>query len=360
MCQAAITTIHAARLTGGRSRKASRRRSQCSRASGRSTNLGRRKNRSGPRSATRTSAGAASPIRTCWSMWPERRYESPTASRGETSASVPSAIASRKRKARDQLAWSARPRRRSRTTACAKSSSATPAPMRTGGDGSHAEPSPERPSITSALREDLGRAVASLESYLVRPRRPARAVVEIDEEVAVDLHPAVGVAVHAQEPGAQPRVELVVPGRIERVRHVEPATVERELEHLRPAVELAPGVARLAKQAAEPEPAGQLRVGRVGDVVPAQVAVEPVREVEEAVVHRDEQVGDESGHGERPALELDALDRDHLVGGPAAVVAAEAPHRAREGGADEALLRVRVVQPAHFQWDQPGLTEVER
>src|SRR5207253_4302591 len=43
-----------------------------------------------------------------------------------------------------------------------------------------------------------------------------------------------------------------------------------------------------------------------------------------------------------------SLDRDHLVGVPAAVVAAEAPHRARESSADEALLRVGVVQPAHL------------
>ena len=115
------------------------------------------------------------------------------------------------------------------------------------------------------------------------------------------------------------RVELVVPGRVERVGDVEPPAVERELEHLRPAVQLATRVVRLAEHAAEPELPGQLGVGRVGDVVLAQVAVQPVREVEEAVVHRDDQVGDQAGDRERPALELDALDGDHLVGRPRAV-----------------------------------------
>ena len=38
---------------------------------------------------------------------------------------------------------------------------------------------------------------------------------------------------------AQLGVELVVPGRVERVGDVEPAAVERELQHLRPAVQLA-------------------------------------------------------------------------------------------------------------------------
>ena len=87
--------------------------------------------------------------------------------------------------------------------------------------------------------------------------------------------------------------------------------------------------------------------------------MQPVREVEEAVVHREEQVGDQPWHGERPALQLDALDRDHLVGVPAAVVAAEAPHRARERGADEALLGLGVVEKAGLERDQPGLAEVD-
>src|SRR5439155_3338015 len=60
-----------------------------------------------------------------------------------------------------------------------------------------------------------------------------------------------------------------------------------------------------------------------------------------------------------PALELDALDGDHLVGVPAAVVAAEAPHRARERGADEALLGVGVVEPAHLERDQARLAEID-
>jgi hypothetical protein len=58
--------------------------------------------------------------------------------------------------------------------------------------------------------EDLRGAVAALEAYLVRPRRNAGTVVEVDEELTVDLHPAVRAAVDAEQPGAHPWVELVV------------------------------------------------------------------------------------------------------------------------------------------------------
>ena len=66
------------------------------------------------------------------------------------------------------------------------------------------------------------------------------------------------------------------------------------------------------------------------------------------------------GHRERPALVLVAVDLDHLLGAEAPFVAVEAPHRARQRGADEALLGVGVVQPAHLERDQPALAEVDR
>ena len=129
---------------------------------------------------------------------------------------------------------------------------------------------------------------------------------------------------------------------------------------MRPAVQLAAGVARLAEHAAEPELAGQLRVGGIGDVVLAEVAVQPVGEVEEAVVHREDEVGDQPGTGNGQPSSGDAVDVDHRLGGPGAVRAVEAPHHARERRADEALLGVGVVLPAHLERDQPVLAEVDR
>ena len=54
-------------------------------------------------------------------MCAEIRYSSPTASSGDETARTPIATPVPKRAARDHSAWSDRPRRRSRTNACAKS-----------------------------------------------------------------------------------------------------------------------------------------------------------------------------------------------------------------------------------------------
>ena len=141
--------------------------------------------------------------------------------------------------------------------------------------------------------------------------------------------PPVGRAVDAQQPGAKLGVELVVPARVERVGDVQPAPVERELDHLRSAAQLAAGVGRLAEQPAEPQAAGQAGARGIRDVVLAQVAVQPVREVQEAIVHRDDHVGDQPRHapGQRPALELLVLDLDHWLDPEAAVRAVEAQDR---------------------------------
>ena len=138
----------------------------------------------------------------------------------------------------------------------------------------------------------------------MRAGGPVGAIVEVDEEVAVDLHATVGVAVDPQEPGAHVRIELVVPGGVQRVGDVESTAVEGELKHVGAAVQAAAGVVGLAEHPAEPQLAGQPGFGRVGHVVLTNVAVQPVGEVEVAVVHRQDEVADNARHRERPAFEL--------------------------------------------------------
>jgi hypothetical protein len=79
--------------------------------------------------------------------------------------------------------------------------------------------------------------------------------------------------------------------------------------------------------------------------------MEPIREIEEAVVHGEDQIGDQAGHtaGQRPALELLVLDRDDRLSLEAAVRTVEAEDVAGQRRADEALLAVRVVQPAQLK-----------
>ena len=90
--------------------------------------------------------------------------------------------------------------------------------------------------------------------------------------------------------------------------------------------------------------------------------MQPVREVQEAVVHRDNDVGDQPGHSsrKRPALELLVLDLDHRFGDETAVRAVEAKDVARQCRADEALLRVGIVEPADLEREQPLLAEIQR
>ena len=143
--------------------------------------------------------------------------------------------------------------------------------------------------------------------------------MEVHEEIGVELIGPVGLALELDQPALDPGIELVVPGREQRVRDVHPITVERVLDHLRPAVQRS---ARLrmtavpAEQAAEPDLGFQLRVGRVGHVVVTDVAVQPVREEQVLVVEREHQVGDQPGDAalERPALELLVAHVDHLAG----------------------------------------------
>ena len=86
--------------------------------------------------------------------------------------------------------------------------------------------------------------------------------------------------------------------------------------------------------------------------------MQPVREVEEAVVHREDEVGDQAGYREGPALELDAFDGDHLS-------ASQPPlsrwkrHIVLEAQADKPFLRLRLVQPAHLERDETGLAEID-
>src|SRR6266540_3265470 len=96
-----------------------------------------------------------------------------------------------------------------------------------------------RSPAASAAPAMAGASWASVSSRGSPPAcaiRPVRAVVEVDEEVVVDLHAAVRVAVDPQQPGAQLRVELVVPGGVERVGDVQALAVVGELEHVWPAV----------------------------------------------------------------------------------------------------------------------------
>src|SRR5690606_32121872 len=93
------------------------------------------------------------------------------------------------------------------------------------------------------VAERVRRGVAALQAHLVRPQRP-----ELREEARVERHPPVLADVELRRPAHDAlRVELLVPGRVERVREVDAPPVAADLHHLRAAVERAPRRRRVAR-----------------------------------------------------------------------------------------------------------------
>src|SRR2546421_101006 len=80
-------------------------------------------------------------------------------------------------------------------------------------------------------------------------------------------------------------------------------------------------------------------------------AMPPVRKVEKAVVERDQQIGNQPGHGERPALRFDRRNLDHFFDFPLAIFFEPVPERAAERGANEPVLAVGGMMEADFQGD---------
>eukprot|EP00438_Fugacium_kawagutii_P018049 Skav215130 [mRNA] locus=scaffold1164:48736:49275:+ [translate_table: standard] len=79
--------------------------------------------------------------------------------------------------------------------------------------------------------------------------------------------------------------------------------------------------------------------------------MKPVGKVQEAVVHGDQKVRDETRHmGQGPARHLNRIHFDHCLGDPFSFrILAEAYHFGAQSTASVAFGLVRVVHKAHFQ-----------
>src|SRR6266516_5478149 len=125
---------------------------------------------------------------------------------------------------------------------------------------------------------------------------------EINVEVLVDLQAAVlRVAIDLQEIRSrlgQFRIKLVIPHAVKRVGNVQPLPIQAELEHLRPTFQLVPlYVDALPEQASTPYLSSQLRMRGVANVILADITVQPVRQIEVFVVHRDYKFGNQRWNG---------------------------------------------------------------
>src|SRR5918992_4433545 len=179
----------------------------------------------------------------------------------------------------------------------------------------------------------VGGRVAALKPYLVRPLIG----IELDEEVGVYGETTLRVHVQLGDPAVEAlRVELLVPGGIERVAEVHPAPVAAQFHHLRPPVQGTGGrVRRLANDSPQMHGARVPGVERIGDIVLPHLSGTPTGDVEEAVVEREVDVGNHGRHRSevlksgRQLIRIRWLcrDVDHLLDTPPAVLAVPEPYR---------------------------------
>src|SRR5581483_3745634 len=114
-----------------------------------------------------------------------------------------------------------------------------------------------------------------------------------------------------------------------------------------------------AQEPAEPELTGQPWMSGIADVVLTQVTMQPVGEIEKAIIHREHQVGNQPGHGNGPAFQLHRWDRDHIVSLPLAVLAMTVPQCTAERCPHERMGALWIMVEANLQRDQPVLTQVD-
>src|SRR5258708_35291163 len=90
-------------------------------------------------------------------------------------------------------------------------------------------------------------------------------------------------------------------------------------------------------------------MGGITDIILADVAVEPVREVEVPVVHREQEVGDQRWNWNRPACQLHGRNTHDLIACPPAVGLGPVPLRATQCRPPEATRALRIMMRSDIQ-----------
>src|SRR5215470_9234282 len=125
--------------------------------------------------------------------------------------------------------------------------------------------------------------------------------VEFQKELGIDLHAALRTGIELDHPALHALgIKLFVPRSVERIGEIDAAAIATEFDHLRATVErdLRPrGVRRTANDTAEMDGAGEFRVEGIGDIVLLKFAGAPAGDVEEAIVERQVDVGNERRNG---------------------------------------------------------------
>jgi len=128
----------------------------------------------------------------------------------------------------------------------------------------------------------------------------AHSILELDEETRVELNPAAHAGIHLRHPTSdRVRVELAVPVRVQRIRHVHTTPVVAHIDHLRAAVARyvrLRGMCRAPNDAPEANHADERRIEGIGNVIASQLPRAPTRHPQRLVVRGQADIGDEWRH----------------------------------------------------------------
>src|SRR5208282_1918913 len=129
----------------------------------------------------------------------------------------------------------------------------------------------------------------------------AAEIAEFKKEFRVNLHSALRFGVELYHPASNSiRIELRVPWSIERVREIDSASIAAHLHHLRAPIQRCAGILRMCSaphDTTQMHGTCPLGMKRVGHVVLQKLAGSPARNIKEAIVERQIDVGDEWRHG---------------------------------------------------------------
>src|SRR5215210_4386875 len=114
-----------------------------------------------------------------------------------------------------------------------------------------------------------------------------------------------------------------------------------------------------AEHAAAPDLTGEARAEGIAYIILPDIAMQPVREVKKAVVHRDQEVRDQARNRHRPPFGLYPSNVDDLLHAPASILFVPVEHVGAQGSAHEPVGAVRVVMPANLQRYPAFLPEID-
>src|SRR6266540_5534543 len=134
--------------------------------------------------------------------------------------------------------------------------------------------------MISRARQHSGRvavricgSIASLQSHLVQTQ-----LTGLHEEIWIKLHAAIGIGVDTDHPSFEEvRIELVIPGAVQAIRHVHALAVSADVNHLwtaqKPAVVL--GMSFFACDAADLDLTDELWIEWIRNIVLMKLACSP-------------------------------------------------------------------------------------